>query len=858
MPTCVDCSAERVATLARMKIAIDLQPCQTDSRERGIGRYALGLVAAMQALQMPDLELSLLLDAARPERLRDARRALRARGVDASSAVYAYPAHPAFTDAVGSLKSCAEQLKSRFVAALEPDVLLVTSRFEVGDEHASGYALEPLQPLPTAVIAYDLIPLLFPERYLPEGEFISDWYRQRLQMFRRFDLFLAISESTRRDLIAHLQIEPERIVVIDAGVDDCFQARSADGAANAILAALGITKPFVLMVGNADWRKNCIGALRMFAALPEPVRRAHQLVFTRVGPDVLAALEGPLRALKSSVVVLGAVEESVLADLYASCQVFLFPSLYEGFGLPVLEAMVAGAPVLCAARGALPEVVPTPDALFDPEAIDDAAAVLLRALNDDEFRATLRAGAREHALKFSWARSAERALYALRALAASRTSRPPTGTWQPSVAEVELMADAAEALGGQGEAALRPGLQAIARRGRRRVLLDISEVVRLDARSGIQRVVRNYCTGLAQLAQSRRDFELVPFAWCDGELCTAYSYVREQLGLEIEGEDAALGVLAGDLVFMLDSSWWSPERFNELHDEVRAQGGEVVWMVYDLVPIRTPHVCDPVMPPVFRAWLQSVADSADGCICISHSTEIELQRFFGEHLSAGERRPWTRNLHLGSDLESGESKSATDEGLALRERLSASGYCVALSTVEPRKDYPTILDAFERLWAAGSELSLVIIGKQGWNVEIFCERVRKHPQLGARLHWLDRACDGDVRAFLTGARCLVQASVAEGFGLAVVEAGSLGVPLLLSDIPVFREVAGDEACYFPVGDSQVLASLLDRVSNTAALRRPVGMTSLTWAQSTVQLAERLVGSRPDTADGCCNASLSAE
>jgi glycosyltransferase involved in cell wall biosynthesis len=825
-----------------MKIAIDLQSCQTDSRERGIGRYALGLVAAMHALQSPDVELSLLLDVARPERLSDARRALRARGIDAPSAAYAYPAHPAFTDAFGSLKSCAELFKSRFVAALEPDVLLVTSLFEFGNEHASGYALEPLQPVPTAVIAYDLIPLLFPERYLPEGEFISDWYRQRLQMFRRFDLFLAISESTRRDLIEHLQIEPERIVVIDAGVDDCFHARAADEASNAILAALGITRPFVLMVGNADWRKNCIGALQMFAALPESVRAAHQMVFTRVGPDVLAALEAPLRALRSSVVVLGAVEESVLADLYSTCRVFLFPSLYEGFGLPVLEAMVAGAPVLCAARGALPEVVPTPDALFDPDAIEDAAGMLLRALNDDDFRATLRAGAREHALKFSWARSAERALDALRALAESRPPRPPTGTWQPGAAEVELIADAAEALGGQGEAALRPGLQAIARRGRRRVLLDISEVVRLDARSGIQRVVRNYCSGLAHLAQSRGDFELVPFAWRDGELCTVYSYVREQLGLEIDGEDAALSVLAGDLVFMLDSSWWSPERFSDLHDQVRAQGGEVVWMVYDLVPIRTPHVCDAAMPPAFLHWLQFVADTADGCICISHSTEIELQRFFGEHLAASERRPWTRFLHLGSDLESGNTGLQEPETLKLVQQISGAGYCVALSTVEPRKDYPTVLDAFEALWAQGSELSLVIIGKQGWNVEALCQRLRTHAESGARLHWLERASDADVRAMLGGARCLIQASLAEGFGLAVVEAGSLGVPLMLSDIAVFREVAGEQAEYFSVGNAAQLAAKIASLEATRGWRRPMGLSTQTWERSSQHLLQLLIGS----------------
>lgn len=827
-----------------MKLAVDLQACLTDSRERGIGRYALGLVTALHALRSPAFELSVLLDSARPDRLGELRRRLRGAGVDAPSHCYSYPTFEGFTEAFAPLADCGALLKARFAEASGADVLLVGSCFEVGDRFATGYALAALPDLPKAVIAYDLIPLLFPERYLPPGQFISEWYRRRLEAFRGFDLYLAISQSTRDDLIALLGIAPERIEVIDAGIDTQFFAAAGRGLAAAELAALGIQRPFVLTVGNADWRKNCLGALEAFARLPAAVRGQHQLVFTRVGADVQEALDGSLKHLRESVLILGSVDEKTLVDLYASCRVFFFPSLYEGFGLPVLEAMAAGAPVLCASRGALPEVVHRPECLFDPDDLAGAAARLQKALMDEPFRALLLAGAREHAAAYGWERSARRALSALQRLQPGPARAETRAAWTPSDAEVAVFADALEAADPEIEHALRQGLREIAVRGRRRVLLDITEVVRQDARSGIQRVVRNYCASLAQLACSQPGFELVPFIWQADEIVSAYRYVRTRLGVDIEGVDGVVEAQCGDLALMLDSSWWSPERFDVFHAQVKAAGGEVVWMVYDLVPINTPQLCDPVMPPVFRTWLQHVADRADGCVCISAATEADLQRYFSAYLGQDQTHPWTRVVHLGSDFDTGSAEPGSEDVRSLIEQLQPNGYCVALSTIEPRKDYPTLLAAFEQLWAEGSELALVIIGKQGWNVEAFCEGLRGHPELGRRLHWLDRAGDGDVRTLLGSARCLIQASLAEGFGLAVVEAGCLGLPLLLSDIDVFREVAGDEASYFPTGDAAALAGLLRTAGASGVWRRPEGIRTLSWAASAKELLACLLGVQP--------------
>lgn len=128
--------------------------------------------------------------------------------------------------------------------------------------------------------------------------------------------------------------------------------------------------------------------------------------------------------------------------------------------------------------------------------------------------------------------------------------------------------------------------------------------------------------------------------------------------------------------------------------------------------------------------------------------------------------------------------------------------------MEPRKGHAHVLEAFEAAWRADTDVSWVIIGKQGWNVEPLAETLRRHPQAGKRLFWLEDARDADLRYGYSHAHAALQASFAEGFGLPIVEAAHYGCPLILSDIPVFREIAGEHAVYYPAGDARALAACL--------------------------------------------------
>lgn len=132
-----------------------------------------------------------------------------------------------------------------------------------------------------------------------------------------------------------------------------------------------------------------------------------------------------------------------------------------------------------------------------------------------------------------------------------------------------------------------------------------------------------------------------------------------------------------------------------------------------------------------------------------------------------------------------------------------------VGTVEPRKGHADALSAFEILWNRGSKLRLVICGKKGWMQDALLSRIQKHPLFGEKLFWFEGASDYTLDILYRNCTGVLVASEGEGFGLPLVEAGSIGKPILARDIPVFREVAGDNATYFS-GDVNELSSSITR------------------------------------------------
>jgi glycosyltransferase involved in cell wall biosynthesis len=390
-----------------MRVVLDLQSCQTpSSRGRGIGRYSMALAQALQA--RGELDVRIAVNASYPEGLEEIRAAFSGTTSEHKITSYKPFAEQQQPRRAELIRDLNDLLLRKHYASITPDIVHTTSLFESDPGAGSLIKVKEVAAPVRAVTLYDLIPLIFDQHYLAHSA-TRTWYHSRVSALREFELILAISEATRQDAINLLGIAPDRVVNISGAADDHFRPLP-----NMMrqFPSLGIVKPFVMYTGGIDFRKNIPSLIFSYASLDAAVRENCQLVIVcRAHADQSAALMAIAEqtGLKPSEVVLaGFVPDDVLVELYNACTAFIFPSLYEGFGLPVLEAMKCGAPVIAANNSSLPEIVGRTDALFDAASPASIAQAIRRVLNDVEFRNSLVESGLRRAAEFSWAGCAQR------------------------------------------------------------------------------------------------------------------------------------------------------------------------------------------------------------------------------------------------------------------------------------------------------------------------------------------------------------------------------------------------------------------------------------------------------------------
>lgn len=265
------------------------------------------------------------------------------------------------------------------------------------------------------MVAYDLIPFLFADPYLMRDNSMEH-HVGRLRLVKTADLLLAISECTRLDFIDHLGVDPDRIVNIGTGVSEFFEPPQpgSDPLTFARSMVPAIRGPFVMSVPAFEWRKNADNLIRAYARVDPQLRMRLQLVLACAVPahgiPVWRRIAADCGLREDELVITGYVEDPTLRALYQATQLMVFPSLYEGFGLPVAEAARCGAVCISSDRGSLPEVLLDPRSTFDPTDIDEIARSIERGLTDQVLRGELRAAAARSAVVHTWDSVARRAL----------------------------------------------------------------------------------------------------------------------------------------------------------------------------------------------------------------------------------------------------------------------------------------------------------------------------------------------------------------------------------------------------------------------------------------------------------------
>ncbi len=983
-----------------MRLVIDLQGAQSESRGRGIGRYSRSLALAMAAQAGPH-EVVVALNGGFAEataELRDAFAPILPR--NQVKLWYGPGQQTAGLADDAPRRRAAERIRAAFLADLQPDLLLLASAFEgFGDDAVTTMPPDWAGP-PTVSICYDLIPLLRPDTYLQDLARRRFYYRALLELRHSAGL-LAISASTQAETEAGLDLPPGRVANIMAGVEPHFR-RSAEGdePQAAVLARYGLQSGYVLCVGAVEQRKNLVGLIKAYALLPQSLRRLHTLVATGWND---AELLPPLRR---------AVREAGLADdelrlltdfvpdrdlpaLYRGSAVAVSPSLHEGFGLSVAEAMACGAAVICSNQSSLPEVIGRADATFDPLRPESIAERMRAVLERPALRDDLRRHGLARAGLFTWPRTARRAWDALEQFAPDQAAGRSVRRRKPSLAVVTPLGDGtasllamlvrlshdyavtlvsddpapadpmlaatfpvqapsclaalapdrllflpgddpqhmaltlrlsfgfagivvagprpaaailAEGVGTEtasllteclldgygwgaavaaregltdlaGHYALEPLLRArsvalleagtsptaetiercyadnpraaaeacaaeLAATGAaspqtaralaatfaeprpRGLYLDVTTLAVFDAGTGIQRVVREITHQLGHAHEL--DARVEPVRSTGGVVTLARQFGRSLYGVPDASPEALPAMFApGDVYLCLDLNVHDRAGMSRTMYSVRAGGGRAVVVIYDLLPVLTPHYFPETVQRAFPIWLDLIASEADALLCISRTVADELLDWLARNQPTRNRPLDIGWFHLGSDFNAVATAPPPPGRLDL----------LMVGTVEPRKGHAEALDAMEQVWRSGADVGLVIAGRAGWHTEALQARLQTHPEAGRRLQWLTSADDAQVSALYRRAGALLMASVGEGFGLPIVEAAHAGLPVIARDIPVFREICGDSALLFAPG------KLAETIQHWLALHEaghvpdPAGIVAITWAEASRRVAK---------------------
>lgn len=669
---------------------------------------------------------------------------------------------------------------------------------------------------------YDLLPLLRPDCF-PFGA--QKYYGDFIDTISLVaDGIVTISRAVADETQAWLAGRPNRRLSplklswfhLGADIDASVPSRGLPDNAERAMEALR-EAPSLLMVGTLEPRKGQAQALAACELLWAKGVAVNLVIVGKNGwlVDALAERLQDHPQREKQLFWFNGVSDEMLLKLYDHSSALLAASEGEGFGLPLIEAAQKGLPIIARGIPVFREVAGEHAFYFEGGEPADLAAAI------EEWLALHAAGKAPPSKDMPWL------------------------TWRQSahqLMDAVLYGRHHASVGGEKMAP--------------QLLVDVSAMVREDLKTGIQRVVRAQLLEL--LRAQGKDYQVLPVYLTDDGGYWHYRYARRYLhdlmGTVGDGvHDEEVIVSAGDV-------FYSPDVFPGpvaeaarlgLYARWREQGVRIHFLVHDILPVLRPEFFPPGADQEFGRWLRAVGSEADVLVCISAAVADETRAWL-QSQQLGRPLPEFKVLHHGADISASQPSTglAPDADRVLADIAAAPSFLM-VGTVEPRKGHAQALDAFEQLWAQGEDVRLVIVGHEGWKglpdasrrtIPAIVKRLRSHPELGKRLHWLQGISDEYLDRVYAAGACLLFASEGEGFGLPLIEAARHGVPLLARDLPVFREVAGSHAHYFSgASGAELAASVQDwlRLQANGQAPAPAGIPSRSWAENAAELVTML-------------------
>ncbi len=362
-----------------------------------------------------------------------------------------------------------------------------------------------------------------------------------------------------------------------------------------------------------------------------------------------------------------------------------------------------------------------------------------------------------------------------------------------------------------------------------RLLFDVTRLLESQLHTGIQRVVRSLlAASQRRLVSPQCEVLTVTF---EGSAWHAYTCLAphplEARGNQVQPAGEPIEPGSGDILLLFDASWYCDPW--PAVDAALARGARLFGMVHDLLPLQRSAWFRDGLQQRFHTHLQALSERAEQIFVPSQVVRDKLLT------APGLPATHVQVLPHGADFRPPSLAPGTlpDELLAFAEVPQQPLFFV-LGTLEPRKNHALVLDAFERLWAAGHSARLLFVGHRGWEVEALLARIDNHPLLGTQLRQAGNLDDAALMWLFTHATALVYMSRDEGFGLPVLEASMLGCPVICADIPVLREVGGGWPRYVEPQAVPLFEALLDPPARTGTKQ-----AGRTWDQVADRLGQYL-------------------